>query len=103
MSQTWGSKAGRSKGRSGVRDRDRPGAVCMTMKMAHGLGWGPLVLPPLSEETRVGYATCVAVVEGRGKGELGRWDSRVEWESGEVSRPIGQLDEGERKGWQGGR
>ena len=38
-----------------------------------------------------------------GEGELGRWDSRVEWESGEVSRPIGQLDEGERKGWQGGR
>ena len=51
MSQTWGSRAGRSKGRSGVRDRDRPGAVCMTMKMAHGLGWGPLVLPPLSRET----------------------------------------------------
>ena len=29
MSQTWGSKAGRSKGRSGVRDRDHPGAICM--------------------------------------------------------------------------
>ena len=26
--QTWGSKAGRSKGRSGVRDRDGPGAIC---------------------------------------------------------------------------
>ena len=24
-----GSKAGRSKGRSGVRDRDGPGAICM--------------------------------------------------------------------------
>ena len=24
---------------------------CLTMKMAHGLGWGPLVLPPLSGET----------------------------------------------------
>ena len=24
-----GSKAGRSKGRSGVRDRDCPGAICM--------------------------------------------------------------------------
>ena len=29
MSQTWGSKAGRSKGKSGVRDRDCPGAICM--------------------------------------------------------------------------
>ena len=29
MSQTWGSKVGRSKGRSGVRDRDLPGAICM--------------------------------------------------------------------------
>ena len=29
MSQTWGSKAGGSKGRSGVRDRDSPGVICM--------------------------------------------------------------------------
>ena len=29
MSQTWGSKAGTSKGRSGVRYRDGPGAICM--------------------------------------------------------------------------
>ena len=29
MSQTWGSKVGRSKGRSGVRERDGPGAICM--------------------------------------------------------------------------
>ena len=29
MSQTWGSKVGRSNGRSGVRDRDRPGAICV--------------------------------------------------------------------------
>ena len=29
MSQTWGSKAGGSKGRSGVRDRDHLGAICM--------------------------------------------------------------------------
>ena len=29
MSQTWGSKAGRSKGSSVVRDRDGPGAICM--------------------------------------------------------------------------
>ena len=65
------------------------------MKMAHGLGWGPLVLPPLSEETRVGYVTCVAVVEGRGKGELGRWGSGVEGESGEVLGSVGVLDEGE--------
>ena len=24
---------------------------CLTRKIAHGLGWGPLVLPPLSGET----------------------------------------------------
>ena len=29
VSQTWESKAGRSKGRSGVRDRDCSGAICM--------------------------------------------------------------------------
>ena len=29
VSQIWGSKAGRSKGRSGVRDRDGPGAICV--------------------------------------------------------------------------
>ena len=29
MSQIWKSKVGRSKGRSGVRDRDSPGAICM--------------------------------------------------------------------------
>ena len=29
MSQTWGSKVGRSKGKLGVRDRDGPGAICM--------------------------------------------------------------------------
>ena len=29
MSQTWESKVGRSKGRSGVRERDGPGAICM--------------------------------------------------------------------------
>ena len=29
MSQSWGSKAGRSKGRSGVRDRDHLGVICM--------------------------------------------------------------------------
>ena len=28
----------------------------LTMKMARGLGWGPLVLPPLSGD-RVGYMT----------------------------------------------
>ena len=75
---------------------------CLTMKMAHGLGWGPLVLPPLSEETRVGYMTCVAVGEGRGKGESGRWGSGVEGESGEVLGSVGELDEGEGEGWWGG-
>ena len=29
MSQTWGSKLGRSKGRSGVRDRNGLGVICM--------------------------------------------------------------------------
>ena len=29
MSQTYVSKVGRSKGRSGVRDRDDPGVICM--------------------------------------------------------------------------
>ena len=75
---------------------------CLTMKMAHGLGWGPLVLPPLSEETRVGYMTCVAVGEGRRKGESGRWESGVEGESGEVFGSVGELDEGEGEGWWGG-
>ena len=29
VSQTWGSKVGGSKGRSGVRDGDSPGVICM--------------------------------------------------------------------------
>ena len=37
-----------------------------------------------------------------GEGESGRWGSGVEGESGEVSRPVGELDEGEGEGWQGG-
>ena len=41
----------------------------LTMKMAHGCGWGPLVLPPLSGETCVGYVT-VGVGRG-GVGEMG--------------------------------
>ena len=37
---------------------------------------------------------------------MGRWGSGVEGESGEVSEPIGELDEGGRRGlagWQAGR
>ena len=34
-----------------------------------------------------------------GAGESGRWGSGVEGESGEVSRPVGELDEGEGEGW----
>ena len=63
---------------------------CLTMKMAHGLGWGPLVLPPLSGET-CWVRDCVAGEEGSGEGE-----------SGEVSGLVGELDEGEGEGWQGG-
>ena len=46
---------------------------CLTMKMARGLGWGPLVLPPLSGETRVGYMNLWQVGRegGRGVGEMG--------------------------------
>ena len=40
--------------------------------------------------------------EGRGAGELERWGSGVEGESGKVSESVGELDEGEEKGWQGG-
>ena len=48
----------------------------LTMKMAHGCGWGPLVLPPLSGETCVGYVTVLGRgVEGGGGS--GRWGSGV--------------------------
>ena len=45
----------------------------LTMKMAHGLGWGPLVLPPLSGETSAGYMTVLQVAKegGEGVGEMG--------------------------------
>ena len=73
----------------------------LTMKMAHGLGWGPLVLPPLLGETHAGYLTWQGGKEGGGRvGEMGY---RAEGESGEVSVPVGELDEGEGEGWQGGR
>ena len=41
--------------------------------------------------------------EGREEGESGRWGSRVEGESREVSESVGELHEGGREGWQGGR
>ena len=46
---------------------------CLTMKMARGLGWGPLVLPPLSGETCVGYVTLWQGERegGVGVGEMG--------------------------------
>ena len=62
----------------------------LTMKMARGLGWGPLVLPPLSGET-CWVRDRVAGGEGRGEGELGRWGSGVEGESGEVLGSVGKL------------
>ena len=73
----------------------------LTMKMAHGIGWGPLVLPPLSGEM-CWVCDHVAGREGSGEGESGRWDSKVEGESGEVSGPVGELDEGEGEGWRYG-
>ena len=60
----------------------------LTMKIAHGLGWGPLFLPPLSGETCVGYMTVWQVGTEKGEGE-----------SGEVSGPVGELDEGDGEGW----
>ena len=74
---------------------------CLTMKMAHGLEWGPLVPPPLSGEA-CWVRDHVAGEEGSGEGESGRWSSRVKGESGEVSGPVGELDEGEGEGWRGG-
>ena len=61
---------------------------CLTMKMAHGLGWGPLVLPPLSGEM-CWVCDHVAGGEGSGEEDSGRWGSGVKEESGEVSRPVG--------------
>ena len=69
--------------------------------MAHGLGWGPLVLP-LSQGNVCWARERVAGREGSGEGESGRWGSGVEGESGEVSWPVGGLDEGEGEGWRGG-
>ena len=43
----------------------------LTMKMAHGLGQGPLVLPPLSGETCVGYLTLWQGAKEAGKGSRG--------------------------------
>ena len=43
---------------------------------------------------------CVA--GGGGYGESGRWGSGAEGESGEVSGPVGELDEGEGEGQRGG-
>ena len=74
----------------------------MTMKMAHGLRWGPLVLPPLSGET-CWVCDRVAEGEGRGEGELGRWGSGVEAESGEISGPVGELGRRGLAGWRVGR
>ena len=47
----------------------------LTMKMARGLGWGPLVLPALSGD-RVGYMTV-----WQGEKEVGR-ESRGDWVAG---------------------
>ena len=58
----------------------------------------------LSQGKRVGYRTVWEEEreEGTPKMESGRWGSRVEGESGEVSGLVGELDEGEGEGWQGG-
>ena len=56
--------------------------LCLTMKMARGLGWGPLVLPPLSGES------CTdPVAEGkergrsRGDGVVGLRESQERFQS----------------------
>ena len=72
---------------------------CLTMKMAHGLGWGPLVLPPLSGETSAGYVT---MWHGGEEGGRESWGDGAKGESGEVSVPVGELDEGEGESWRGG-
>ena len=46
MSQTWGSKAGRSKGRSGERDRDCLGAICM-QNIETVSRWGMVIKTPI--------------------------------------------------------
>ena len=71
---------------------------CLTMKMAHGLEWGPLVPPPLSGEA-CWVRDHVAGEEGSGEGESGRWGSGVEGGSEEVSESVGELD---GEGWQCG-
>ena len=77
---------------------------CLRMKMAHGLRWGPLVLPPLSGEICVEYVTVWW--RRRGKGRGGRESQgegvAVEEESGEVSESVGKLHEWGGEGWQGG-
>ena len=45
MSQTWGSKVGRSKGRSGVRERDGPGAICI-QNIETVSRWGMVIKTP---------------------------------------------------------
>ena len=67
------------------------------MKMARGLGWGPLVLLPLRGNI-CWVRDHVAGREGRGSQGDG-----VAGESGEVLGSIGELDEGEGESWRGGR
>ena len=73
----------------------------LTMKMAHGLWWGLLVLPPLSGETCAGYVTMWQVGKEGGRGSR-RDGVAGEGESGEVSVSVDELDEGEGEGRRGG-
>ena len=66
---------------------------CLTMKVAHGLGWGPLVLPPLSGETSAGYVIAWQGGGKRGGGIGGMW----QWgwgDSGDVSESVCEFGEG---------
>ena len=56
----------------------------LTMKMACGLGWGPLALLTSLRGNICQVHEGVVGGEGRGEGESGRWGSGVEGESGEV-------------------
>ena len=45
VSQTWGSKADKSKGGSGLRDRDNPGVICM-QNIETVSRWGMVIKTP---------------------------------------------------------
>ena len=70
----------------------------LTVKMAHGLGWSPLVLPPLSGET---CWVCDPVAAGEGSGEGRRtWGDGV---AGSGSRGSQERFPGQSVSWMKGK